>query len=77
MEVIRAESLRNHGDIELATAFYSDNRDEMDEGARIAWPERFNFLPADRFRNREEPNRFFSTSHLAFGTHRSYSVIRW
>ena len=40
---IRAESLRNQGDIEQATAFYSDNRDEMDEGARIAWPERFNY----------------------------------
>ncbi len=35
------------------------------------------FLPADRFRNREDPNRFFSTSRLAFGTHRSYSVIPW
>lgn len=40
---IRAESLRNQGDIELATAFYTDNRDEMDEGAVVAWPERFNY----------------------------------
>ena len=40
---IRAESLRNQGDIELATAFYADNRDEMDLGAVVAWPERFNY----------------------------------
>jgi formylglycine-generating enzyme required for sulfatase activity len=40
---IRAESLRNQGDIELATAFYTDNRDEMDLGAVVAWPERFNY----------------------------------
>lgn len=39
---IRAESLRTHGDLRDATAFYIENRTAMDEGARIAWPERFN-----------------------------------
>jgi hypothetical protein len=39
---IRAESLRKHGDIREATAFYEANRAAMDEGAQVAWPERFN-----------------------------------
>jgi phage terminase large subunit GpA-like protein len=39
---IRAESLRAHGDLREATAFYQANQAEMDEGAEIAWPERFN-----------------------------------
>ncbi len=39
---LRAESLRAHGDIRLATEFYAADRDAMDAGARIAWPERFN-----------------------------------
>jgi hypothetical protein len=39
---LRAESLRMYGDTRLATEFYSANRLAMDEGAQIAWPERFN-----------------------------------
>ncbi|MBS0208850.1 MAG: phage terminase large subunit family protein, partial [Planctomycetes bacterium] len=39
---LRAESLRNGHGGEEATAFYEHNRDAMDEGAVIAWPERFN-----------------------------------
>ncbi|MFG0319394.1 MAG: hypothetical protein ACF8XB_19145, partial [Planctomycetota bacterium JB042] len=39
---IRADSLRAHGDIREATAFYEAHRSEMDEGAEVAWPERFN-----------------------------------
>ncbi len=39
---LRAESLRVHGDIRLATDFYAENREAMDAGAVIAWPERFN-----------------------------------
>ena len=39
---LRAESLRMYGDTRLATAFYSSNRAAMDDGAQIAWPERFN-----------------------------------
>jgi len=39
---IRAESLRmGHGGRE-ATEFYGENREAMDEGAVVAWPERFN-----------------------------------
>ena len=34
-------------------------------------------LRADRSRNQAEADGFFPTSHLAFGTHRSYSVIPW
>ena len=39
---IRAESLRNDGDGAEATEFYRQNRDAMDAGARVAWPERYN-----------------------------------
>jgi len=39
---IRAESLRVHGDLREATEFYEQNRNSLDEGAQIAWPERFN-----------------------------------
>jgi len=39
---VRAESLRVHGDQREATAFYEANRAALDEGAEIAWPERFN-----------------------------------
>jgi len=40
---VRAESLRVHGDMREATAFYEANRALLDEGALIAWPERFNY----------------------------------
>jgi hypothetical protein len=39
---LRAESLRMYGDIRLATEYYAAEREAMDEGAIIAWPERFN-----------------------------------
>lgn len=40
--VIRAESLaRGNGGVE-ATEFYRQNREAMDEGAVVAWPERYN-----------------------------------
>ncbi len=39
---LRAESLRAHGDIRLATEFYAADQEAMDAGAEIAWPERFN-----------------------------------
>ncbi len=39
---IRAESLRIHGDISEATAFYAAHRAEMDKGAVVSWPARFN-----------------------------------
>lgn len=39
---LRAESLRAHGDMRLATEFYAADREAMDAGAEIAWPERFN-----------------------------------
>jgi hypothetical protein len=39
---IRAESLRQGNGGEEATAFYRDHRAAMDEGAVVAWPERFN-----------------------------------
>ena len=39
---IRAESLKLWGDIHLATEFYQSNREAMDAGASVAWPERFN-----------------------------------
>lgn len=36
------ESLREIGNISRATEFYRENRDRMDEGAVVAWPERHN-----------------------------------
>lgn len=39
---IRADNLRANGKFERATEFYRQNRPEMDEGSRVAWPERFN-----------------------------------
>jgi hypothetical protein len=39
---LRGESLRMYGDIRLATELYAADREAMDAGAEIAWPERFN-----------------------------------
>ncbi len=39
---VRAGSLRIHGDMREATAFYEANRAALDEGAIVAWPERHN-----------------------------------
>src|SRR5262249_35110717 len=39
---IRAESMRSGNGGDEATEFYRVNREAMDEGAVIAWPERFN-----------------------------------
>ena len=39
---VRAESLRIHGDLREATRLYEANREAFDEGAEVAWPERFN-----------------------------------
>ena len=39
---IRGDSLRNDGDGSEATRFYQENREAMDAGSRVAWPERFN-----------------------------------
>jgi len=39
---LRADSLRNDGDGSEATEFYIANRDDMDRGAIVAWPQRFN-----------------------------------
>lgn len=40
---IRAECLREKGDFSDATAFYKEHRAEMDEGAVVSWPARFNY----------------------------------
>jgi hypothetical protein len=39
---LRADSPRRGNAGEEATAFYRANRDAMDAGAAVAWPERFN-----------------------------------
>ena len=39
---LRAEGLRCSGDIHEATEFYEAHRAEMDEGAEVAWVERYN-----------------------------------
>lgn len=38
---MRADGLRAGDDGKAATEFYRDNREEMDRGHRVAWPERF------------------------------------
>jgi hypothetical protein len=38
---LRADEFRNGGDGSAATAFYRDNREAMDAGAVVAWPERY------------------------------------
>ena len=40
---IRAEGMRNGDGGASATEFYRANKDAMDLGSRIAWPERFNY----------------------------------
>ena len=40
---IRADSLRAERGLADATEFYGQHREEMDVGASIAWPERFNY----------------------------------
>jgi hypothetical protein len=40
---IRAEGLRNGDGGTSATEFYRQNKEAMDEGSRIGWPERFNY----------------------------------
>ena len=39
---IRAESLREKGNISEATEFYRQHKEEMDAGSEIAWSERYN-----------------------------------
>ena len=39
---IRADSLRNDGDGSQATDFYRSNREAMDTGSIVAWPQRYN-----------------------------------
>ena len=39
---LRADELRERGTFEEATEFYRKHRKEMDEGAVVAWPARFN-----------------------------------
>jgi len=39
---LRADSLRNDGDGSEATEFYRANRQAMDAGAVVAWPQRYN-----------------------------------
>ena len=40
---LRAEGLREEGNFRRATAFYAAHREAMDEGAMVAWKERYNF----------------------------------
>lgn len=39
---IRADAYRENGNFEAATEFYKEHRAEMDEGAVVGWPERYN-----------------------------------
>jgi len=48
---IRADSFRNDGDLRDATAFYLANREAMDAGAVVAWPQRYNHDEAGAVRH--------------------------
>jgi hypothetical protein len=48
---ILQDSMRQHGNISDATAFYEANRAEMDAGASVSWPERFNHDEASAIQN--------------------------
>ena len=39
---LRRESLRVHEDIRLATQFYADHRQVMDDGFKVSWKDRYN-----------------------------------
>jgi hypothetical protein len=39
---LRSDSLRNDGDCKVATEFYREHREAMDDGAQVAWSDRFN-----------------------------------
>lgn len=49
--VVMAESLRELGNISRATEFYLANRERMDEGAVVGWPERHNDDEASALQN--------------------------
>lgn len=38
---LRIQSLRLHEDIRLASEFYLENREEMDQGFEVSWPDRY------------------------------------
>ena len=40
---LRADELRESGTFERATEFYREHRAEMDEGAVVSWPDRYNY----------------------------------
>ena len=40
---LRADELRECGTFERATEFYREHRAEMDEGAAVSWPDRYNY----------------------------------
>ena len=40
---LRAENLRRDGTFTDATDFYVKHREEMDQGAEVSWPERYNY----------------------------------
>lgn len=40
---IRADNLRRDGTFTEATEFYKAHREEMDKGARVSWPDRYNY----------------------------------
>jgi hypothetical protein len=42
-EIVRAEGYQAERGLKDATEFYRANREAMDEGAVVAWPERFNY----------------------------------
>lgn len=55
--VRRADELRNGGDGSQATEFYRSNRELMDQGAVVGWPERF--LPDELSAIQHAMNRYY------------------
>lgn len=62
--VIRADSLRAGGEGREAREFYAANREQMDEGALVAWPQRFD--PGDLSALETAMRSFFEDKYSFF-----------
>lgn len=71
---IRAESLRNDGTIKQATDFYRKNRATMDEGAKIAWPARFN--PDELSAVQYAMNLYFRNPAVFFAEYQNTPIVK-
>ena len=70
---IRAAHLEAGGDGSQGTEFYRENRDEMDRGAEVAWPQRFN---PDELSGLQNALNYFFADRFAFYAERQNEPLR-